>query len=171
MESGLERLNAMPGPEAETALLSCCGSIAWAKGVAAKRPFESLQGLRETADAIWRELGSEAWREAFRSHRRIGEKRAEKPTTAEADRWSAEEQGSPDDVPPETGAALAEGNAAYEKRFGYIFIVCAQGKNKEEILALLRSRLHNEPGTEIRIAAEEQRRITNLRLEKMTGQR
>ena len=169
MESGLQRLNAMPGPEAETALLSCCGSVAWAKRVAEQRPFENLEVLRETADAIWRELGSEAWLEAFRSHPKIGEKQAEKPVTAEADRWSAEEQGSPDSVPPETLAALAEANTAYQKRFGYIFIVCAQGKNKEEILALLRSRLHNDPGAEIQIAAGEQRRITNLRLEKMTG--
>ncbi len=169
MTGGLARLNAMSKGAAEEALLSCCGSRAWAERMAGQRPFGSLQELRETADAVWGGLGSEAWLAAFRSHPRIGEKQAEKPTTADADRWSAEEQGSAEDVPLETLAALAEGNTAYEERFGYIFIVCAQGKNKDEILALLQSRLHNDAGAEIRIAAEEQRRITNLRLERMTG--
>ena len=172
MTGGLARLNALPTEAAEEAFLSCCGSKDWAKQMAERRPFESLEGLREAADAIWWDLGGEAWLEAFRSHPRIGEKRAENPTTAEATRWSAEEQGSLDDASvsvtmPETLAALAEANAAYEERFGYIFIVCAQGRSKEEILALLRRRLQNDPDTEILAAAREQSNITGLRLEKL----
>ena len=60
--------------------------------------------------------------------------------------------------------ALAEGNAAYERRFGYIFIVCASGRSADEMLAVLRARLDNDPGHEILIAAEELARITDLRL-------
>ena len=172
MTGGLARLNALPAEVAEEAFLSCCGSKAWAKQMAERRPFEAIEGLRVIADAIWWSLGSEAWLEAFRSHPRIGEKRAEKPTTAEATRWSAEEQGNSDDTSvsvtmPETLAALAEANTAYEERFGYTFIVCAQGRSKEEILALLRRRIQNDPDTEILAAAREQSRITDLRLEKL----
>jgi 2-oxo-4-hydroxy-4-carboxy-5-ureidoimidazoline decarboxylase len=64
----------------------------------------------------------------------------------------------------ETLARLAERNRAYEKRFGYIFIVCATGLTAEEILTRLESRLGNEPDLEIGIAAEEQAKITALRL-------
>ena len=64
--------------------------------------------------------------------------------------------------------ALAEGNRAYEEKFGYIFIVCATGKSAEEMLGLLRARLGNDdPGREIRIAAGEQAKITERRLESL----
>ena len=63
--------------------------------------------------------------------------------------------------------ALAEGNAAYLKKFGFIFIVCATGKSAEEMLALLQARLPNDPEKELGIAAGEQRKITHLRLEKL----
>ncbi len=63
--------------------------------------------------------------------------------------------------------AVVKANRAYEARFGYIFIVCATGKSAEEMLALLEQRLQNDPGAEIRVAAEEQRKITRLRLEKL----
>jgi 2-oxo-4-hydroxy-4-carboxy-5-ureidoimidazoline decarboxylase len=55
----------------------------------------------------------------------------------------------------------------YEKKFGYIFIVCATGKTAEEMLALLNERLKNDPEAELLIAAKEQNKITRLRLEKL----
>ena len=67
----------------------------------------------------------------------------------------------------QTIEALAQGNAAYERRFGYIFIVCATGKSAEEMLDLLTARLQNDPGTEVRIVAEEQAKITELRLKQL----
>ncbi|HNA97392.1 MAG TPA: 2-oxo-4-hydroxy-4-carboxy-5-ureidoimidazoline decarboxylase, partial [Chitinophagaceae bacterium] len=63
--------------------------------------------------------------------------------------------------------ALAEGNRLYEEKFGYIFIVCASGKSAEEMLGMLNERLKNNPEDEIRIAADEQNKITLLRLEKL----
>jgi len=62
---------------------------------------------------------------------------------------------------------LGAANAAYQARFGYIFIVCATGKTTEEMLALLKQRLTNDPGSELRVAAEEQRKITRLRIERL----
>ncbi len=63
--------------------------------------------------------------------------------------------------------ALAEGNRAYEQTFGHIFIICATGKSSEEMLTILQDRLHNDPDRELRIAAQEQSRITQLRLKKL----
>ena len=66
-----------------------------------------------------------------------------------------------------TLTGLAEGNQQYEEKFGYIFIVCATGKNAEEMLTIVQSRLRNFPDEEIRIAADEQAKITKLRLDKL----
>jgi 2-oxo-4-hydroxy-4-carboxy-5-ureidoimidazoline decarboxylase len=61
---------------------------------------------------------------------------------------------------------LAEANREYDEKFGRIFIVCATGKTAEQMLAILRSRLANDPATELREAAEQQRQITQIRLRK-----
>jgi allantoicase len=156
--TALDRLNALPPGEAEAALLACCGSRAWARRMAESRPFQGLDDLRETSDRIWWSLGREDWLEAFSAHPRIGEK---------GSRWSEQEQAGARGADAETLAALVEANRVYESRFDHIFIVCATGKTAAEMLALLRVRLDNDPETELRIAAEEQRKITNLRLEKL----
>ncbi|MDA2914740.1 bifunctional allantoicase/OHCU decarboxylase, partial [Acidobacteriia bacterium AH_259_A11_L15] len=106
--------------------------------------------------------------EAFRAHPRIGEKTKAGPEPAQ--RWSEQEQAGTHGASAATRQALQNANQAYEEHFGYLFIVCATGKSSEEMLVLLRQRLQNDGETELRTAAEEQRRITRLRLEKLLGQ-
>jgi len=154
----LDRFNALPGDEAVEMLLPCCGSRSWARQVAERRPFQDLADLRRKSDEIWRNLGTEDWREAFAAHPRIGEK---------GSRWSEQEQAGARDADARILAELIEANREYESRFGHIFIVCATGKSAAEMLSLLRHRLDNDREIELRIAAEEQRKITNLRLEKL----
>ena len=165
--SGVERLNALPAEDAERALLACCGSRAWARQVAAARPFAGADALMERADAVWWGLDPADWLEAFRSHPRIGEKKAEAGQTAREKAWSAGEQAGMGSAADATRQALADGNRAYEARFGHIYIVCATGRSADEMLALLQSRLRNDPDAEIRVAAEEQRKITRIRLQKL----
>lgn len=165
--SALERLNSLPPADAERELLACCGSREWAHRVAAARPFPDAAALLERADAVWAELGEADWREAFRGHPRIGESEAQAGQTGRERAWSAGEQAGMGTAAGATRRALAEGNRAYEERFGFIYIVCATGRTADEMLALLRARLANDPAAEIRVAAEEQRRITRLRLEKL----
>lgn len=167
MKEGLERLNALSPEEAEADLLQCCGSTSWARRMAQSRPFQGMRDLLETADRIWWDLDRKDWLEAFSRHPKIGESVAAQGGTDETHRWSNEEQAGTRGARQEVLAALAEANRAYQARFSYTFIVCATGKSSEEMLALLRQRLQNDPGTELRIAAEEQRRITHLRLEKL----
>jgi OHCU decarboxylase len=166
IEGPIGKLNRLPEEEARAALLACCGSQRWAHAVAALRPFWDVGQLLNIAGRVWRELGREDWLEAFRAHPKIGESKAEQETGAEARAWAEGEQSRARAASDETRAALSEANREYGERFGFIFIVCATGKSAEEMLALLRGRMGNDPETELRVAAGEQWRITELRLRK-----
>ena len=166
----LDRLNSLSPDEAETQFLKCCGSKNWARRMVKQRPFIDVSELLSKAGASWRSLDEQDWLEAFRSHPKIGEKKADQVQSAEARAWSEQEQAGTLDSAQETMAALAAGNREYESRFGYIFIVCATGKTSAEMLSILRDRLGNDPENELRVAAEEQRKITQLRLRKLIAE-
>jgi OHCU decarboxylase len=168
--SALQQLNELAPEQAEAEFLKCCGSQAWAKALSDARPFGDADALYRKADSAWWSLGEEDWLEAFRAHPKIGEQKAAAAQSEQARNWSAREQSGVQDAAAETKAALAAGNQEYEERFGFIFIVCATGKSSEEMLAILNERLQNDSGTELRLAAEEQRKITRLRLEKLLTQ-
>lgn len=165
--SALDRLNALAPDDAERELLTCCGSREWARRMAAERPFATADALLDRAESVWWALGEDDWLEAFRSHPRIGEKKAEAGQTSREQTWSAGEQAGMLTAAEATQQALAAGNREYDERFGFIYIVCATGKTADEMLALLRQRLANAPADELRAAAEEQRKITRIRLEKL----
>ena len=167
MSQSVETLNRMPADQAEAEFLKCCGAERWARVMAAARPFADTDALFEQADTAFELLDDDDWREAFRAHPRIGEKKAATAQTEIAQRWSAEEQSQTMQAAPEVRAALAEANLEYERRFGFIFIVCASGKAADEMLGLLKQRLANPPAAELRIAAKEQKKITALRLQRL----
>lgn len=172
MPTILERLNDLPSEAAESEFLACCGASGWAREMTARRPFRNLAEVFAAGDQIWHSLGREDWLEAFARHPQIGEKTGESQLTSEAakrlsNRWSAEEQSGTQPNSAELMQRLAEGNRAYRQRFGFIFIVCATGKTAGEMLEILKGRLGNDPSAELAIAAEEQRQITRLRLEKL----
>ena len=161
-------LNTLDQGAAADALLRCCGSSRWAREMAAVRPFAGVEAMAGTADASWSALDRADWLEAFAAHPTIGAGKAGKAGEAgKAGRWSDEEQAGVADAAEQTKQRLADANRAYEARFGYIFIVCATGKTGSEMLALLEARLRHDAGEELRIAAEEQRKITQLRLRKL----
>jgi len=134
-----------------------------------ERPFVNVDELLGKADSIWWSLEPDDWLAAFRSHPKIGERKAAEEVADQARAWSEAEQSGTRDAAEETAQALSEGNREYEQRFGYIFIVCATGKTAEEMLGILRERLSNDSDKELRVAAEEQRKITRLRLKKLVG--
>ena len=158
------RLDALAEPEARERLRRCCSSTAWVEGVLRGRPFGNDRALFEAAERVWRDLDRDGWLEAFTAHPRIGERERSASATAQ---WSAKEQSGMDTATAATRRALAEGNRLYEKKFGHVFLICATGKSAEEMLAALGRRLENDPETELRAAAEEQRKITRQRLEKL----
>ena len=166
MSGVLARWNDLSSEEAAREILPCCGSSAWAAALASKRPLLDGETLLASSDEIWRGLAEAHWLEAFRSHPRIGESRAEKTVASQSSAWSEQEQKKAAMADEAARTALKWGNREYEQKFGRIFIVCAMGKSASEILEILRRRLHNDDATELQQAAEEQRQIMHIRLKK-----
>lgn len=167
MPERLTWLNSLTADEAAKELLQCCGSKRWAIETAKSRPFHNLETLLTTANNIWWSLDPADWLEAFRSHPKIGEKKAVDKVSAQSQQWSGQEQSGIANAPYATVDSLASLNAQYEQKFGFIFIICATGKTSDEMLAALRERLPHDPAAELPIAAAEQSKITALRLKKL----
>jgi OHCU decarboxylase len=163
----LAELNMLPRYRAEDELLKCCGSTAWAREMSRRRPFANADRLLEAAGEIWWRLDTDDWMQAFRAHPQIGQRQPAAHASEQAQAWSAQEQSGMSRAGVGVAMELEHANQEYLAKFSYIFIVCASGRNAEEILAILRSRLPNSPEQEIRMAAEEQNKITRLRLEKL----
>jgi 2-oxo-4-hydroxy-4-carboxy-5-ureidoimidazoline decarboxylase len=166
MSEVLARWNALPSKEAAEDVLPCCGSKAWAKKMAAQRPIADEIALLAACDTACESLAVPDWVEAFRSHPRIGERSAPAPTSAQSATWSGEEQRNVEIESDDVKMKMAEGNRAYEERFGRTFIICATGKSAPEILEQMKRRLRNNDSTELYEAAEQQRQIARLRLKK-----
>ena len=166
MKDVLARWNRSSIDEATQAILPCCGSKAWAQGMAGRRPLADEAALIAASNETWRSLTQADWMEAFQNHPRIGESRPAMTPSAQSVEWSAQEQRDVEDAEAAVKIALAGANREYEQRFNRIFIVCATAKSAPEILEILRSRLNNDAETELHEAAEQQRQIMQLRLRK-----
>jgi 2-oxo-4-hydroxy-4-carboxy-5-ureidoimidazoline decarboxylase len=153
--------------EATVQLRVCCGAHRWIEGMLAARPYGSKDRARQEADRVWNGLGPADWLEAFDHHPRIGERTTVAPQDTTAAARSSNEQAQVTKAAADVKKQLARVNAEYEQRFGFIYIVSAAGKSAEDLLALARSRLRNDRDDELRIAAEEQRKIMQLRLAKL----
>jgi 2-oxo-4-hydroxy-4-carboxy-5-ureidoimidazoline decarboxylase len=163
----LNQLNQLNAAQLKEALSKCCGSTAWVEKMCAVFPVDDEQTLYKAAETIWRQCNETDWREAFTHHPKIGDIHSLKEKFAATGKWAEGEQSGVKQASEEVLEALAEGNKAYEEKFGYIFIVCATGKTAEEMLALLQSRLPNTKEEEIKIAMNEQSNITQIRLQKL----
>jgi 2-oxo-4-hydroxy-4-carboxy-5-ureidoimidazoline decarboxylase len=168
--SVLVRWNLLSAEEATQEILACCGSEAWAHQLVARRPITDESALIAASDEIWGRLSTEDWLQAFSKHPRIGERKASAEAASTSALWSAQEQQSVAAAGESIQAVLAQGNLEYEQRFGRVFIVCATGKSAAEMLEILGLRLRNDDATELHEAAEEQRKITNIRLKKWLSQ-
>lgn len=167
-EETIRWLNALDAEEAVAQLLRCCGSRWWAEQMASSRPLSDEEALLAAAESAFDRMPDEAWLEAIRSHPKIGDFESLKMKYAGNREWSGDEQSGAAVADEATLRALAAGNEEYERRFGYLFVVCATGKTAAEMLGLLQERLGNDPAEELRIAAGEQRKITRLRLAKLS---
>jgi len=161
---GLTRLNALSPDEARAALRRCCGSSRWVDAMAIASPFEDVPALLRIAERTWWSLDEAAHREAFAAHPAIGSTR---PAASGDTAWSAGEQRAAATAEVQVLAELAEANRAYLERHGFLFIVCATGRSAEAMLADLRARTPSSLTDELRTAAEEQIKITRLRLHKL----
>ncbi len=161
LQQALAGFNTAPSADVESALLACCASPQWAAQVAAGRPYPSPAALYEAADEALAALDDTAFDAALAGHPRIGDRSGSASSRREQSAVAA----SSDD----TLAALVDGNREYEERFGQVYLVCADGRSGDELLALLRERLHNDAATELATAREELRKINRIRLSRLIG--
>jgi 2-oxo-4-hydroxy-4-carboxy-5-ureidoimidazoline decarboxylase len=153
----LASFNAAATEDAVAVMMSCCSSRRFAATMTAGRPYPSLAELEAAVTATFESLDWPDVLEGIAGHPRIG---------GRARGQSAAEQSG---VADSSRAALADGNRAYEERFGYVFLICATGLSGEQMLAALRQRLENDPHAERKAATTELRKITVLRVRKALG--
>lgn len=156
-----DHLNGLADADLRAALSRCCAAKRWVSKMVAERPFANDAVVFVSAQYIWRHLTKDDWVEAFAAHPRIGEKTKEQ--------WAQAEQAGVATASPATLKALADGNKAYETKFGHVFLICAAGLSADSMLAELKKRTPNDPAKEMEIAAGEQAKITKLRLEKLAA--
>jgi 2-oxo-4-hydroxy-4-carboxy-5-ureidoimidazoline decarboxylase len=164
----LEEFNKLEESIMREELLKCCGSVRWANLMLRSYPFISLEDVKKKAEMIWHEQCTEEdWLEAFAHHPKIGDAKSLQEKFASTKDWAGAEQAGVNAAGSKIIKDLANQNKEYEDKFGFIFIVCATGKTAEEMLDILRQRLPNSYDSEIKIAMEEQNKITQIRLEKL----
>lgn len=158
----LQEFNKVDKSIAEKELFACCGAEKWVTSLMNHFPFSSAKDLVDKATNIWyNECNSDDWRVSFTHHPKIGD------ANSLEKKYAANEQSGVTAASSTTIQMLAKANEDYEKKFGFIFIVCATGKSADEMLRLLQDRLANNMNDEINIAMGEQHKITIIRLKKL----
>jgi 2-oxo-4-hydroxy-4-carboxy-5-ureidoimidazoline decarboxylase len=158
--SGLAAFNAAPAGGAERDVLACCACGAFAKAITGGRPYRNPAALRAAVDSEFAALSWDDIVGSMNAHPRIGDRAARTG-------WSAAEQSGAATAGDDVRQALAEGNLAYEKRFGHIFLICASGLSGQEMLDQLTARLKNDHDAERAVVRQQLLAITRLRLAKL----
>ncbi len=165
--TNLDCLNNASFEQASHSFMQCCTSSVWVNAMVAARPYTDKSSVENQADSIWQELTEADYLEAFEGHPQIGNINTLRAKYANTKELASGEQSSVNEASEQVLVDLTNGNADYLNKFGFIFIVCATGKSAAQMLALLEARLPNDKATELANAAEEQRKIFHLRLEKL----
>ncbi|MBA6391298.1 2-oxo-4-hydroxy-4-carboxy-5-ureidoimidazoline decarboxylase [Colwellia sp. BRX10-3] len=163
----LAQLNELTVDETSHIFMQCCTSATWVAGMVKARPFADKQDLKTKADIAWQGLDEADYLEAFEGHPQIGNVDTLRAKYANTKELASGEQSSVSEATEQVIKSLSQGNADYLEKFGFIFIVCATGKSAAQMVELLQERLPNDKATELANAAEEQRKIFHLRLEKL----
>ena len=165
----LDGLNKLSVSDAAQAFNQCCAAQTWVQRMVAERPFANIEALIKAAERIWHTMSEADFLEAFQAHPQIGNVDTLRAKYANTKILAAGEQSSVAVASEQILQDLAQGNRDYLEKFGFIFIVFATGKSAEQMLSLLQARLPNDRQTEIKNAAEEQSKITVLRLRRLLG--
>jgi len=163
----LSKFNQLPETEAEQLLMLCCTSSHWSKDIVIARPYANLSELKKSADHFWSQSSEADFIQAFEGHPEIGDVDSLREKYSNTKALATGEQSSVEQAADQVLADLSAGNKQYFQKFGFIFIVCASGKSASQMLSLLRQRLPNDRPTELINAAEEQRKIFQIRLSKL----
>ncbi|MFC3995497.1 2-oxo-4-hydroxy-4-carboxy-5-ureidoimidazoline decarboxylase [Nocardiopsis sediminis] len=165
-DPGVRRVNELPDDRFRAELAQCLDIGRWVEALLSARPFADRAALVAAADAHARTITDDEADAALARHPRIGERAPGKDAEAA---WSRSEQSGFADGEAAVREAFAAGQAAYERRFGRIYLVCASGLSGTELLDGLRARMGNDPAEEARVVADELRKIALLRIGKVLG--
>ena len=163
----LSEFNKQNPDKSKEDLFKCCGSTSWVNKLMKHFPFVSIADLKIHSDQVWFSCQKNDWLEAFSHHPKIGDKTDANKNLSSTSEWASQEQSAVKDAGQNILSDLSIGNQLYEKKFGYIYIICATGKTAGEMLDILTDRLRNSPEEELLIAINEQNKITHLRIDKL----
>ena len=166
-EPALARFNELSLQHAERGLTDCCGASRWVTQLVDQRPFANVESLKAASRDVFTTLAEHDWLEAFEHHPRIGDIDSLKKKFASTAAWASGEQSGAASASEEILRELGSLNNAYHEKFGFVFIVCATGKSAAEMLSLLKARLPHTREEELRLAGQEQVKITELRIDKL----
>lgn len=161
------KINQLSAEQAFDAFMQCNTSERWCKAMAQSLPFADIESLREQADSHWKQSQEEDLLQAFDGHPEIGDVSTLREKYRNTEKLAGHEQSGMDSANEEVIEQLSKGNKDYKEKFGFIFIVCASGKSANEMLELLLQRLPNSREEELANAAEEQRKITQIRIDNL----
>ena len=165
--SSLADFDAAPPEVAERDVLDCCASQAFAKAITAGRPYREPAALVAAVNAVFAALSWDDIVEGMSAHPRIGDRAAQHgPVGDVGSGWSAAEQSGAATASEAVRQGLADGNLAYEERFGHVFLICATGLSGPEMLTRLRARLDHDDKIERAVVRQELLKITHLRMAK-----
>ncbi len=162
----IEQLNHLSVEQARHTFMQCCTSSTWVEAMVKGRPYADQMAIKKHADLAWQELEESDYLEAFDGHPKIGDVNSLRAKYANTKELAGNEQGLVKEASDNVLELLAQGNSDYEQKFGFIFIVCATGKSAQQMSDLLQARIVNNKQQELRNAAEEQRKIFQLRIDK-----
>ncbi|ALO36340.1 OHCU decarboxylase [Colwellia sp. MT41] len=165
----LNDLNQLPVADAKHRFMQCCTASTWVNNMVAARPFANTPAIKKAADDAWLGLTEQDYFEAFEGHPKIGDVSSLRAKYANTKELAGNEQGLVKEANDAVLDVLAQGNTDYQAKFGFIFIVCATGKSAKQMSDLLQARLPNNRAQELVNAAEEQRKIFQLRITKAFG--
>lgn len=163
----LIQLNQLSEIERAKKFEQCCTATKWYTTLAQSAPFKSVETLLQKADTVWASCTENDFLEAYLGHPKIGDIQSLAEKFKASKKWAGNEQELVQDASFEIIKKLAKGNRDYEAKFGFIFIVFATGKTAQQMLQLLLERLPNKRSKELLIAAQEQHKITRLRIQKL----
>lgn len=155
--------NQAPAHQIQALLKHCVHIDVWGTCIIQQRPFNDRHALITYAKQLAQSWTWEDILAALNTHPRIGEKKAQAQLSTQEQEFSDREQAAlhPDQ---ETLDALYAGNLAYEKKFGFIFLIKASGLDSQHILTALNFRLVNDLESEKRIVHQQLSEIALLRL-------
>lgn len=158
--AGLDQFNELHRPAVLRLLLDICQSPSWRAQVADKRPYADVATALKVSDESLASISEFEIDESMIDHPRIGARKAGPRSTREQSRFA-------DTIDDSTFEEFTRLNQQYEDKFGFIFLIAAEGKSAQEVLGALAERLAHDPVQERAVMREELAKINRQRLEQL----